>query len=150
MDREGGIRERPETPRRTAGARARDTGRRGTRSPVLGAQPAESQLRERLDARELLAEHGGAKARESIRTPSLDGLERLDEPAFLEPRQCRIEGARAEWPAGAGLDVGHDRVAVLRPIAQADEDQEARLGKPTELEIGIGFLHEVTWQLSRG
>ena len=46
-------------------------------------------------------------------------------------------------PAGPGLDVGHDRVAVLRPVGQADEDQERGLGEPAE--VGDAGLSAGPW-----
>ena len=63
------------------------------------------------------------------------GVERFDEPLLLEAREGGVEGAGTHRPAGALLDVLHDRVAVLRPVAQADEDEQRRLGEPSELRV---------------
>ena len=40
------------------------------------------------------------------------------------------------------LDIGHDRVAVLRAIRQRQQDVERRLGEPTE--IGETLAHGTT------
>ena len=49
---------------------------------------------------------------------SLFRLEGFDEAAPLEPGEGRVQGAGPETLARDLLDVGHDRVAVLRPSAE--------------------------------
>ena len=53
-----------------------------------------------------------------VRPPPVDRLERLDQAPPLEPSQRPVERARAHRRSGDRLDVGHDRVAVLRSVAQ--------------------------------
>ena len=58
--------------------------------------------------------------------------------ASIRPRRSSRARApykrpRAERRAGDRLDVGHDRVAVLRAAAQRHEDVQRRLGEPAEV-----------------
>ena len=75
-----------------------------------------------------------------------------------------VDRARTELdrPTGDPPDLVHDRVAVLRPVAQADEDEQGRFGEPSELrdlpfhqapiltivDISIGDIYATTGSVS--
>ncbi len=60
-----------------------------------------------------------------------------------EPRSARTSGSaqarergsgrESERPRPTGPNVPHDRVAVLRPVTQAGQDEQRRFGEPAEL-----------------
>src|SRR5689334_16562073 len=64
--------------------------------------------------------------------PPLVGGQRLDEPEPLEPVQRAVERARPELDLRELPDVLDQRVAVLRPVGQADQDQHRRLPGPAQ------------------
>ena len=54
--------------------------------------------------------------------------------------RARRKGFRDRWHGGESIDVGHDRVTVLRGIGQAHQDEERRLGESAEVAGGsVGF-----------
>ena len=66
--------------------------------------------------------------------------------ASISPRRSSRASAPYSVPGPSGapeirLDVGHDRVAVLRPVGQRDEDVQRRLGEPTEIGQAPGSRH---------
>src|SRR5215203_5669230 len=67
---------------------------------------------------ELAAQDRRALAGDAVRPPSVLGCERLDQAPPFEPGERSVERARPEWRPRDAFDVGHDRVAVLRPVAQ--------------------------------
>ena len=72
---------------------------------------------------ELFSQALPAVSREPIRLAPLLAGQGLDECIALEGAQRPVEGARAEVDAGEARDVGLDRIAVLGPVGQADEDE---------------------------
>jgi hypothetical protein len=78
-------------------------------------------------------EGGRARRRQAIRPPPHLGFEGRDEAAPLETGEGGVEGSRSDPLARRRLDVGHDRVAVLRPAAQGEEDRDRRLGEASEI-----------------
>ena len=108
-------------------------------------------MRELGEVAQLLGEHRLADGGELVRPAAVDRGQGLDEAARLEPGERGVQGSGAHGLAGPGLDVGHDRVAVLRPVAQADEDQERGLGEPAEFGIrGWSMVSTLTWTIYRG
>src|SRR6266566_2934117 len=106
------------------------------RNPGLSWGPAEAletELRERREIAELLGQDAGANSGEAVRAAPIDRRQRLDETTLLKASKRGIQGPRAHRPTRAGFHVGHDRVAVFRPVAQADEDEERGLGEPAKL-----------------
>src|SRR4029453_3353449 len=85
---------RPGTPRRTAGASARDREPRAGRSWLVGAEPPQPEAGERLQVGKLFPEDRGARTGQPVRTAPIDRLEGLDEASPLEPGKRRIERAR--------------------------------------------------------
>src|SRR5262249_15440398 len=66
------------------------------------------------------------------RATAILGVELLDQAPPLEPGQRSIQGPRTGLLAGCRRDVLHDRVAVLRPVAQRQQDVERWLGEAAE------------------
>ena len=92
-------------------------------SPALAIPPRPSRR-----TRSVEAPAGG----QPVRPPAILRGQPLDQPAPLEPRKRRVQGARPERLAGQRPRLGHDRVAVLRPAAQGEQDGERRLREPAE------------------
>jgi hypothetical protein len=90
--------------------------------------PAGAARRGEPRAQRPLAEPG-----QPVRVAAILAVEALNEPAPFEPRDRAVERARAEADAGNLLDVVGHRVAVLRAVGEADENQEGRFRKPPEV-----------------
>ena len=129
----------PRTRRRSDAARRRD--RVGTRSRLTagpGRAGAGPPWAKSASWRSCSARTPGADAGQPVRPAALDRREGFDQPSFLEARQRSVERPGTQRPSRPGLDVGHDRVAVLRAVAEADEDEQGRLGEAAELR-DLGF-----------
>src|SRR5215203_4285569 len=100
---------------------------------------AETVAGERRQAAKLLREIRRADPGQPVRPTAVLRRKRFDQAALLEPGESRVERSRSEWPTGRLLDVGHDRVAVLRTVGQTDEDEQRRFGEPSE--FGDRWLH---------
>src|SRR5258708_5866855 len=73
--------------------------------------------------------------------PPFVGGQRLDGAEPLKPGQRAGEGAGAEVDAGELLDVLDQRVAVLRTVGQADQDQHRHLAGPAQdILLACGHL----------
>ena len=59
-------------------------------------------------------------------------VQRLDETALFQPGDRPVQGARAERHPGEVLDVLGQRMAVLRPLRQADQDEQRRVVRPAQ------------------
>jgi len=92
-----------------------------------------------------MLEHALAGAGESIRPPAIVARQRLDPLSRLEPRDRAVERARAELLTRDHVNVLRHRVAMLRTVGEADENQQRRLGEAAEIEEFVrSCLHVVT------
>src|SRR5690606_4270492 len=125
-----------ETPLRSALARL--WGRVGaSRWPSSSRlHPLQSSRRQCLHASELIAQLRAAGRGQLIRPPAVVRFHRLDQALLLQPRERRIERARAELDPGDLLDVGDHRVAVLGSLGQADQDQQPGVGEAAQSSAG--------------
>ena len=143
---------RPSTDRalatRSAGAGSASIGRfdsagcrsiRGRHLPV-SREPLEPRAGEASHPLELGTQRRGSGRGEPIRASPVHRLEGLDQAARLEPRERRVQRPRAERRTRDLLDVGHDRVAVLRPVAQRQQDVQRRLGESAQVRDLVGRL----------
>ena len=106
---------------RSAPARPPGRGGRGgsRRFPLEAAQPRPDEAVE-LD--QLRLERCGPKRGEPVWPPAFLRLEGLDQASPFKPGERPVQRPGAHRRPGDRLDVGHDRVAVLRPVRQRDED----------------------------
>jgi hypothetical protein len=100
---------------------------------------AQAMPSERRQAAELFGEVGGPDRGQAVGPAAVLRRQRLDQAAFLEPSESRVQGSRPQRSAGRLFDVGHDRVAVLGAIGQADQDEQRRFGEPSE--FGDRWVH---------
>src|SRR6476659_2635094 len=85
------------------------------------------------------------KPGEAIRPASIYRLERLDQPASLKTSQGPVERSRPHRRTADRFDVGHDRVPVLRALAQGHEDVQRRFSEPSEIEFLILHRSVLAW-----
>src|SRR5580693_5172523 len=128
------------TPRRTAPAMPAGTSgaaspvryRRASRGMSLEPEPGRAYGRDPPHVRQRLGQRRRARRGDPVRPPPVIAAHRLDQPALVQPRNRPVQRARPQPHPGEVLDVLGQRVPVLRPLSQADQDQQRRIARPAK------------------
>jgi hypothetical protein len=94
-----------------------------------------------MQRRQLRAQNPQPIRSDPVRLPSILRRQRLNPALLLQPRNRPIQRSRPQPRPAHALNVFDHRVPMLRPISQASQHQQRRIGIVPHSRVVLGFYY---------